>query len=80
MKNNDKNTDQPIVLFGGCKKSPFVCAIPFRTYERLSEFTGIEKSARYNLKPKETKDITIKYPKIVFVFINFYSSSSFFLQ
>lgn len=54
------NAGQPECLWGCSRNWPWDCAIECWVYSRPSEKTGIEKSARYNLKDSEIIPIIIK--------------------
>ena len=60
----DWSSGQPECLWGCSKNWPLDWAIECWVYSKASENTGIEKSARYILKPKEIIPITTKIRKI----------------
>jgi hypothetical protein len=58
--------DHPNVFLGGSVKSPLLCAIPRKTYPKVSSDGRTVKSTVYSFKPKETVAIKIEnYPSFL---------------
>ena len=63
--------DHPNVFLGCSVKSPLLCAIPRKTYPKVSSAGRTVKSTVYNLKPSDIREIRIKKNTICF-FSNYY--------
>ncbi len=63
--------DHPSVFLGCSEKSPLLCAMPRKTYPKVSSSGRTVKSTVYNLKPNDIRDITIK-KNTTYFFSNYY--------
>ena len=70
LKGEMKN-DHPIVFLECSVTSPLLCAMPRKTYPKVSSSGRTVKSTVYNLKPSDIREIRIKKNTICF-FSNYY--------
>ena len=59
-KNGDITIDHPSVFLGCSEKSPLLCAMPRKTYPKVSSSGRTVKSTVCNLKPSDIREIRIK--------------------
>ena len=60
--------DHPNVFLVCSVKSPLLCAIPRKTYPKVSSDGRTVKSTVYNLNPSDVNDINIKKNNMYFLF------------
>jgi hypothetical protein len=71
LKKGEMKIDHPNVFLGCSVKSPLLCAIPRKTYPKVSSSGRTVKSTVYSLNPKEIVAIIIKKSTILFLDISF---------